>query len=146
MNDWKSNLVEDGPGIEHILRESRRIAVLGMKTEAQAEEPAFYVPRAAIDAGYEVFPVLVYYPDVKEVLGQKVYRRVSDVPPPVDLVDVFRRPGDIPAHVEDILAAHPRFVWFQTGIVNDEAAKQFARSGIRVVQNRCLMVELRRLR
>ena len=93
-----------------------------------------------------MIPVLVYYPDVTEVLGRKVYRKVADVPAPVDMVNVFRRPSDIPAHVEDILAAKPKFVWFQSGIVNDEAAETFARAGIKVVQNRCLMVELGRLR
>jgi uncharacterized protein len=146
MEDWRVNLIQDGPGIEHILRESKRIAVLGMKTEEQADQPAFYVAKAAIDAGYEVFPVLVYYPDVTEVLGRKVYRKVADVPGPIDLVDLFRRPTDIPAHLDDILAAKPRFVWFQSGIEHAAAAEKLARAGIRVVQNRCLMVELGRLR
>ena len=146
MADWQVNLVTEGDGIAAILRETKRIAVLGMKTEEQSDQPAFYVPESAIDRGYDVIPVLVYYPDVTEVLGRKVYRKVADVPAPVDLVNVFRRPSDIPAHVDDILAAKPKFVWFQSGIVNDEAAETFARAGIKVVQNRCLMVELGRLR
>jgi predicted CoA-binding protein len=74
-----------------------------------------------------------------------VYRAVSDVPAPVDMVNVFRRPHDIPPHVPDILAARPRVVWFQLGIVHDGAAEALARAGIQVVQDRCLLVEHRRL-
>ncbi|HVO31891.1 MAG TPA: CoA-binding protein [bacterium] len=146
MDDWKKNLVQDPAGIREILKATKRIAVLGMKTEEQADQPAVYVPQSAIDAGYEVIPVLVYYPEVTEVLGRKVYRKVADVPPPVDMVNVFRRPQDIPPHLDDILAAKPKFVWFQLGITNDAAAERLARAGIKVVQDRCLMVELRRLR
>ena len=80
-----------------------------------------------------------------EILGQKVYRKVADVPGPIDMVNVFRRSEDIPPHVEDILAARPRSVWFQSGIRNDAAAERLARAGIKVVQDRCLMVEHRAL-
>lgn len=146
MDEWRKNLVQDGAGILEILKDTKRIAVLGMKTEEQSDQPAFYVPQAAVDHGYEVFPVLVYYPEVTEVLGRKVYRKVADVPAPVDMVNVFRRPKDVPGHVEDILAAKPKYVWLQLGITNDEAAERFARAGIKVVQDRCLMVEMRRLR
>jgi predicted CoA-binding protein len=96
-------------------------------------------------AGYDIVPVPVYYPEVTEILGRPVYRTVSAVPQPVDMVNVFRRPRDIPAHVEDILAARPRVVWLQLGIRHDEAAETFARAGIQVVQDRCLLVEHRRL-
>jgi uncharacterized protein len=145
-NEWKKNLVESADGIAAILRGTKRIAVLGMKTEEQAGQPAFYVPEYMIEAGHEVFPVLVYYPDVTEVLGRKVYRKVADVPGPIDMVNVFRRPSDIPPHVDDILAAKPKSVWLQQGIEHAEAAERFARAGIQVVQDRCLMVEHRRLR
>ena len=94
--------------------------------------------------GYEIIPVPVYYPEATHILGQPVYRAVADVPQPVDMVNVFRRSGDVPPHVDDILAARPRFVWMQLGIANDAAAEQFAKAGIRVVQNRCLMVDHRR--
>jgi predicted CoA-binding protein len=75
-----------------------------------------------------------------------VFRAVSDVPAPIDMVNVFRRPDDIPPHLPDILQARPSVVWFQLGIVNDAAAETLARAGIRVVQDRCLLVEHRRLR
>ena len=99
-----------------------------------------------METGHEIFPVLVYYPDVTEVFGRKVYRKVAEVPGPIDMVNVFRRPADVTGHVDDILAAKPKSVWLQQGIRNDEAAEAFARAGIQVVQDRCLMVEHRRLR
>jgi predicted CoA-binding protein len=145
MADWKENLITSREGIAAIVRDCRRIAVLGMKTEAQRGEPAFYVPEYMARAGYDIVPVPVYYPDVKEILGRAVYRTVAAVPPPVDMVNVFRRSKDIPPHVADILAARPRAAWFQLGIVNDQAAETLARAGIKVVQDHCLLVEHRRL-
>jgi len=140
----RANMIADEAGIAQIVRESRRVAVLGIKTEAQREQAAFYVPRYLADAGVEVIPVPVYYPEATEILGRKVYRKLADIPGEVDLVDVFRRPKDIDAHLDDILAKRPRAVWFQSGIVNDQAARRLAAAGIKVVQDRCLMVEHRR--
>ena len=145
MSHWRANLIESPEGIARIVREARRIAVLGMKTEAQRGQPAFYVPEYMARAGYDIVPVPVYYPEVTEILGRPVYRSVSAVPGDIDMVNVFRRSRDLPPHVPDILAAHPRFVWFQLGIVNDEAAEAFARAGIEVVQDACLLVEHRAL-
>jgi len=142
--DWRSHLIDDDAGIRRVLEGTRRIAVLGIKTP-ESGQPAFYVPEYTQRAGYEVVPVPVYYPDVTEILGRPVYRRVADIPGDVDLVNVFRRARDIPPHVDDILAKRPKAVWFQSGIVNDEAAERLARAGIDVVQDRCLMVELRRI-
>jgi len=143
---WRENLVSDAEGIARIVRECRRIAVLGIKTEAQRDRPAFYVAEYMARAGYDVVPVPVYYPEVTRILDRPVYRAVRDVPGPVDMVDVFRRPSDIPPHVDDILAARPRVVWLQLGIRHEQAAETFARAGIQVVQDRCLLVEHRRLR
>jgi len=138
---WRSHLIDSDEGIRKLLEATHRIAVLGIKT-AETHQPAYYVPQYAQRAGYEIVPVPVYYPDVTEILGEPVHRRIADVPGRVDMVNVFRRPKDIPAHVDDILAAKPASVWFQLGIRNDEAAERFARAGIDVVQNRCLLVEL----
>jgi predicted CoA-binding protein len=142
--DWRAHLLESAAAARQLLRESRRIAVLGIKTP-ESGQPAFYVPEYAQERGYEIVPVPVYYPEVTEILGERVYRTVAAVPGPVDIVNVFRRPRDIPAHVDDILAKRPKAVWFQSGIVNDAAAERFARAGIDVVQDACLMVELRRI-
>ncbi len=143
--DWKSNLIESNPGVLEILRQTKSIAVLGIKPESRAGEPAFYVPQYMEQRGYDVIPVPVYYPDVTEILGRPVFRRLAGIGRPIDMVNVFRRSHDIPPHVDDILAAQPRFVWFQLGIRNDEAAETLARAGIKVVQDRCLMVEQGRL-
>jgi predicted CoA-binding protein len=140
----RDNIVDDDARIGELLRSTRRVAVLGMKTERQADRPAFYVPEYLMRAGAEVIPVPVYYPEVTHLLGKQVYRKITDVPPPVDLVDVFRRAQDIGRHVEDLKRARPRIVWFQSGIRNDEAALELAAEGILVVQDRCLMVEWRR--
>ena len=142
--DWRTHLIESSAGIERILEQTRRIAVLGIKTE-ETGAPAYYVPEYAQQAGYEVVPVPVYYPEVTEILGERVHRTVSGVPGDVDMVNVFRRPGDIPPHVDDIIAKRPKSVWFQLGIRNDAAAERLARAGIDVVQDRCLLVELRRI-
>lgn len=139
---WRAHLLERQPLIADLLGRVRRIAVLGIKT-ADTMQPAYYVPEYAQRAGYDVVPVPAYFPDVAEILGRPVYRRVADVPGGVDLVNVFRRPKDIPAHVDDILAARPAAVWFQQGIRHDESAERLARAGIDVVQDRCLLVELR---
>lgn len=138
-------LLEDDPRIATLLRSVRRVAVLGIKTEAQAGQPAFYVPRYLTQAGLEVIPVPVYYPEATHILGQPVFRRVADIPGSVDLVDVFRRPADLPAHLDDLLAARPRAVWLQQGIRHDAVAQALAAAGIAVVQDRCLMVDHRRL-
>jgi hypothetical protein len=140
----QQNLIEDEAGIREVVKSSKRVAVLGIKTEQQSGQPAFYVAEYLSQAGVDVVPVPVYYPDVTHILGKPVFRRLVDIPGDIDLVDVFRRPQDIDQHVEDILAKKPKAVWFQSGIRNDAAAERLAKAGIKVVQDRCLMVEHRR--
>src|SRR5678815_522700 len=101
--DWQENIITNTAGIRSLLSETRTIAVLGIKTEAQATQPAFYVPRYLQTAGFQIIPVPVYYPKVTEILGQQIYRRLVDIPIHVDLVNVFRRSPDVPPHVPDIL-------------------------------------------
>jgi uncharacterized protein len=143
--DARENIITDAAGLARLLADTRTIAVLGIKTEAQAGQPAFYVPRYLVEAGYEVIPVPVYYPDVREILGRKVYRRLADVPGEVDLVNVFRRSQEVAAHVDDILAKRPKAVWMQLGIRDDAVAERLAGAGIKVVQSRCIMVDHRQL-
>jgi uncharacterized protein len=140
---FRERIVTDSRRIAEIAARARRVAVLGIKTEAQSEQPAYYVPAYLASVGIEVVPVPVYYPDVREILGRPVYRRVADVEGPIDILDVFRRPQDVPAHLDDILAKRPEVVWMQSGIRHDEVAKHLAREGITVVQDRCLLVEHR---
>jgi predicted CoA-binding protein len=117
------------------------VAVLGIRSENHAGRPAYYVPATLAAAGLEIVPVPVYEPECTEILGRPVFRSLADIPGPIDLVDVFRRPSDIPSHVDDILAKRPPAVWFQSGIRNDAVAETLARAGIKVVQDRCLMVD-----
>lgn len=136
-------IIDDDDAITKLLKDTKRIAVLGIKTEAQADQAAFYVPKYCVDAGYDVVPVPVYYPEAKTILGREVFRRVADVPPPIDMVNVFRRSRDLMAHLDDLLAAKPKSVWTQQGIRDDAFAAKLSAAGIAVVQDRCLMVELR---
>jgi predicted CoA-binding protein len=145
MADWRDRILEDDLPIRELLAATKRIAVLGIKTEAQADRPAFYVPKFLVDRGVEIVPVPVYYPDATHILGRPVYRKVADVPGAIDIVDVFRRSGDVAGHVDDLVAKRPRAVWLQLGIRNDAAAEALAKAGILVVQDRCLMVDWRRL-
>jgi predicted CoA-binding protein len=138
------NILEDEASIASLVRSLRRVAVLGIKTGDRADQPAWYVPRYLQGAGIEVVPVPVYYPEVTEILGEKVYRRLIDVPGELDLVDVFRRSQDVPPHLPDLLARKPRAVWLQLGIRHDATARALAEAGILVVQDRCLMVDHRR--
>jgi hypothetical protein len=141
--DWREHLLDKPDQIKQLLQNTHRIAVLGIKPNPDA--PAYYVPEYAQRAGYEIVPVPVYYKELTEMAGEKVYRKLTDIPGDIDMVNVFRRPVDIPPHVDDIIAKRPRSVWFQLGIRNDEAAERLARAGIDVVQDHCLLVELRRI-
>ena len=140
-DEWRRHIVDDDDDIGRVLRNTRRIAVLGIKIDPA--KPAHYVAAYAQRAGFDIIPVPIYYPEVTEILGERVYRSVSAVPGDIDMVNVFRRSKDVPPHVDDILAKRPKSVWMQLGIRNDDAAERLARAGIDVIQDRCLMVELR---
>lgn len=135
-----------GADIAVVARDAQRVAVLGIKTEQQAGQPAFYVAEYLKNAGVELSPVPVYYPNVTEILGFPVVRRVQDVPFEIDILDVFRRPEDLAQHLDDIIAKKPRCVWLQSGIRDDAFAQSLTEHGIDVVQDRCLMVEHRAAR
>lgn len=141
---YSQHLVDDDGGIAEIARAARRVAVLGMKTEEDRSQAAFFVPEWLHRHGLEIFPVTVGI-EVEAILGRPAYRRLADVPRPIDVVDVFRRPADVEAHVPELVALAPRCVWLQLGIRNDRAAEALARAGIKVVQDRCLMAEVRAL-
>ena len=143
--NWRENIIDDSTKLRELLLETKSIAVLGIKTEAQSSQPAFYVPKYMQNAGFKIVPVPVYYPDVTEILGEKVYRQLQQIPGEVDMVNVFRRAQDVPPHLDDLLAKKPKSVWMQLGISHDVVAEQLARAGIKVVQDRCLMVDHRRL-
>lgn len=138
--------IDADESLRALLRSVRSVAVLGIKPESHADTPAHYVPRYLAQAGLTLWPVPVYFPEITRILDRPVHRRVRDVPGPVDLVDIFRRPQDLMAHLEDLVAARPRAVWLQLGIRHDAFAGALRDAGIDVVQDRCLMVDHRRLR
>ncbi len=138
-------LLTEERDIKALVRSLRRIAVLGIKTEAEAGQPAIEVPRYLQSQGVEVVPVPVYFPEATHILGAPVFRRVRDAPGELDCVDVFRRSKDLWPHLDDLKAAKPRAVWLQLGIRDDTFAQALAGAGIDVVQDRCLLVEKQRL-
>lgn len=134
--NWQENILSAEEQIRTLILQTKRVAVLGIKTEAQADQPSVYVPMYLQRAGFEIIPVPVYYPDATVILGEKVYRKLVDIPGDIDMVDVFRRSPDVAGHVDDILAKKPNSVWLQSGIRDDAAAAIFAKAGIKVVQDR----------
>ena len=142
--DWKQNLVDDDAGLTRILREATTVAVLGAKADAAA--PAHYVPAYLVSRGYRVRPVNPTLTG-RRVLDEVVVATLADLAEPVDVIEVFRRPEYLPGHAAEIvrLPWKPAVVWFQLGISHDGAAETLARTGIRVVQDRCMMPEHRRL-
>lgn len=141
--DWKENLLNSDAEIGALLKETKRIAVIGIKMETF--QPAYYVPNYMKNAGFEIVPVPVYYPEATEIMGEKVYRSLTEIPGEIDMVNVFRRSNDVAKHTDEILAKKPKSVWMQSGIYNAEVAETLAKAGIKVVQNLCLMVEHRAL-
>lgn len=144
VNDWRVNLVSDDEGLRAILSEAKSIAVLGAKSGEG--EPAFYVPRYLESRGARIFPVNPTLAGAR-LFGVAVVPTLAELNAPVDVIEVFRRPEYLPGHAREILALRwrPRAVWFQLGIRNDGAAETLARACIRVVQDRCMMPEHRRL-
>jgi len=134
--NWQENILSSAEQIRDLILQTKRIAVLGIKTDAQADQPSVYVPMYMKKAGFEIVPVPVYYPDTTVILGEKVFRRLIDIPGDINMVDVFRRSHDVAGHIDDILAKKPNSVWLQSGIRNDAAAEIFAKAGIKVVQDR----------
>jgi predicted CoA-binding protein len=143
MTSPAGRLVESDEEIGLLIARTHRIAVLGIKT-ADSMQPAYFVAEYTKRAGFEVVPVPVYYPGVTEILGERVYRSLGAIPGDVDMVNVFRRPKDLAAHFDDILVKRPKSVWLQLGIFDDAFAERLTREGIDVVQDKCLMVELRK--
>jgi hypothetical protein len=139
----QGRILESDDDVAGVLREARRIAIVGIKPESQSSTPAYYVSAYLQRVGYQIVPVPVYFPDVTEMLGEPVYRSLADVPGDIDLVVLFRRSVDVAGHVDDIIAKKPSAVWMQLGIRNEEAARRLVEAGIDVVQDRCSMVEHR---
>jgi len=124
------------------LASARRIAVLGAHPDPA--RPAHYVPDYLHRRGYHIIPANPVYAG-RVLWGEPVRASLREVGEPVDVVDVFRRSEQVAEHVDEILALRPALAWLQLGIRNDAAARTLEDAGIAVVQDRCLMVEHRRL-
>lgn len=133
-------MIEDVAGLRRILMQNRTIAVVGLS--ANWHRPSHFAAKYMLDHGYAVIPV---NPAYTEVLGQKCYSSLHDVPRKVDIVDCFRRAEDIPAIADAAIAIGARVLWLQLGVINPEAARHAEAAGLEVVMDRCVKIEYARL-
>ena len=135
-------MADDEQQLLEVLRDTQTIATVGIKEDES--EDAHRVPKYMQSAGYRIVPV---NPKLDRILGEKAFNRLSEVDIPIDLVNLFRAPENIPEHVREILALpnRPKAVWMQLGIYHGSAAAKLRAEGITVIQDRCIMVEHRRL-
>jgi predicted CoA-binding protein len=136
----KGTLVDDIAGLRRILSRAKTIAVVGLS--AQWHRPSFFAAKYMQEHGYRVVPV---NPNYDDILGEKCYPSVDAIPEPVDVVDCFRKPGEMPALARDAVAKGAKVLWMQLGIRNAEAARIATEAGLDVVQNRCVKIEHARL-
>ncbi len=125
--------------IPELLSNSKTIAVVGLSSDPF--RPSYGVSEYMQQAGYRIIPV---NPKETEVLGEKAYAKLSDIPFAVDIVNIFRRPVDVPPVVADAIAMGAKSVWMQSGIAHEEAARQAEAAGLTVVMDHCIMIEHRR--
>ena len=132
--------MDDIATLRRILKDSRTIAVVGLS--ANWYRPSYFAAKYMQEHGYRVIPV---NPQYGEVLGERCYARLTDVPDKVDIVDCFRAASEIPAIVEDAIAIGAKVIWMQLGIVDNEAARRAREAGLEVVMDRCVKIEHARL-
>jgi len=126
--------------IEGILKEGRTVAVVGLSPKP--DRPSYIVARYLQAQGYRIIPV---NPNTQEILGEKAYPTLLSIPEKVDIVDIFRRPEEVPPVVEEAISIGAKVVWMQEGIVNEAAAQRAKEAGLKVVVDRCLKKEHQRL-
>lgn len=132
--------VEDDAGLRDILRSSHTVACVGVSSNPA--KPSYGIFQYLAEAGYHMIPV---NPTTPEIMGRPTYADVASIPEKVDVVQVFRKPEDVPAVVEDAIKAGAKVVWMQEGIVNEEAARRAEQAGLQVVMDRCMMQTHQRL-
>jgi predicted CoA-binding protein len=133
-------IVDDIAGLRRILARSRTLAVVGLS--AQWYRPSYFAAKYMQDHGYRIIPV---NPRYDEVLGEKCFPDLRSIPEPVDLVDCFRKAGDIPPLADEAIAIGAKVLWMQLGIVNEAAARRASAAGLDVVMNRCVKIEHARI-
>jgi len=127
--------------IAELLKESRTIAVVGLSDSRI--RPAYGVSEYMRDSGYRIIPV---NPKVENVLGEKAYKQLEDIPEKVDIVNIFRRPEFVGPIVDSAIRIGAKAVWMQEGIVDEAGAQRARDAGLAVVMDRCILKEHRRLR
>ena len=132
--------VDDIAGLRRILAQSRVIAVVGLSPNWY--RPSFFAAKYMQEHGYRAIPV---NPNASEILGEKCYPSIAAIPVPVDIVDCFRKPEEMPDLARAAVAKGAKVFWMQLGLRNDEAAKIANDAGLDVVQNRCVKIEHARL-
>jgi uncharacterized protein len=135
------NLPKSADPISDLLRNAKIIAVVGLSSNPQ--RPSHEVASYLQSVGYTIIPV---NPNESEVLGQKAYARLEDIPVPIDIVDVFRRPEEVPPVADSAIAIHAKALWLQLGIANSQSADKAHSAGLLVVEDACLLVEHKRRR
>ncbi len=133
-------MIDDIDGLRRLLLDTRTIAVVGLS--ANWHRPSYFAAKYMLDRGYTIIPVNPAYP---EILGQKCYPSLRDIPVPVDLVDVFRKPEEVLPVVDDAIAIGARALWLQLGVINPEAVRRAEEAGLKVVMDRCVKIEYARL-
>jgi uncharacterized protein len=128
--------MDDSDKVRRILRRSRTIAVVGLS--AQWHRPSYFAAKYMQEHGYRVIPVNPGYP---EILGEKCYKSLRDIPEKVDIVDCFRRSAEIPAIADDAIAIGAQVLWMQLGVENGDARRKAEAAGLEVVENRCVKIE-----
>lgn len=132
-------IIDDDAGIREIFQTIKTVAVVGCSPN---DGPKNYVPTYMKEEGYRIIPVNPLY---DEVLGEKCYPSLKDIPEKVDMVECFRPSRDIPPIAEDAIAIGAKVLWMQQGIINDEAARRASEAGLTVVMDRCPCAEIPRL-
>ena len=128
--------MDDSEKTRRILLRSKTIAVVGLS--AQWHRPSYFAAKYMQEHGYRVIPVNPGYP---EILGEKCYKSLRDIPDQVDIVDCFRKSAEIPAIAEDAIAIGAKVLWMQLGVENAEARRKAEAAGLEVVENRCVKIE-----
>ena len=130
------NISTDNKAIKKLLSEAKIIAVVGLSPEP--DKPSHEVAQYLQSQGYKIVPVR---PGADEILGEKVYASLKDIPFKVDIVDVFRKPEHMPQVVDEALLIKPKAVWMQLGIAHKDAAEKASKAGVQVVEDRCILIE-----
>lgn len=133
-------MIDDIAGLRRVLLETRTIAVVGLS--ANWNRPSYFAAKYMLEHGYTIIPV---NPAYEEVLGLKCYPSLREVPVRIDMVDVFRKPEDVPPLVDEAIAIGARTLWLQLGVIHEEAARKAEAAGLQVIMDRCVKIEHARL-